>query len=626
MYVKRIQIVNYGPIDRLDITFPFEGNTPKPVVLVGENGSGKSILLSHIVNGLISAKDSVHPDTPEVESNKVYKIRSSNYIKSRKEFYFARADFQDDLFTEEIWSERPKETYSNPPAELSGKEAKAAWGKMNPEAHEHYHSNIFDRKDKIKDTFSKNCILYFPPNRFEEPAWLNEENLIAKAEYLDLKHIKGYTSRKVINYSPLRVNQNWLFEVIYDRAVFEIQTLHLNMPVQNSQRIVPIPVFRGYSGQATHTYDMALQIVRSIIKEDQNIRFGIGGRHSRVVSVEGKAGQLVPNIFQLSSGVTSLLNLFLSILRDFDLSNSSLAKAEDIRGIVIVDEIDLHLHVAHQYTILPQLIKMFPNVQFVVTTHSPLFVLGMKNVFGKDGFALYRLPQGQQISPEEFSEFANAYQTFTTTSRFLDDVRKAVKSAQKPFVFVEGPTDKKCLEKAFVLLGQEAMSECIDIRAGGGVPNLKKVWNNFPQLADFPPQKTMLLFDCDYEGDHKNKGNFFRRKIPRQSDHPVQKGIENLFSKATLEKARSYEPAFIDITPEHTITKRGKSVPIPEKWTINPDEKTNLCNWLCENGTAEDFQHFQVIVDLLRGILDEALTESADQSSQGDRNLARRSD
>lgn len=135
MYVKRIQIINYGPIDRLDITFPFEGDTPKPVVLVGENGSGKSILLSHIVNGLISAKDLVYPDTPEVEKGKVYKIRSGSYIKSKKEFYFARVDFQDSLFIEEIRSEHPKETYPNPPAELAGQEAQAAWGKKGFNRH-----------------------------------------------------------------------------------------------------------------------------------------------------------------------------------------------------------------------------------------------------------------------------------------------------------------------------------------------------------------------------------------------------------------------------------------------------------------------------------------------------------
>ena len=67
MYTKRIQLMNYGPIEKLDIEFPFEGETPKPVVLVGANGSGKSILLSHIANGLVKAKDIVYPETPEVD-------------------------------------------------------------------------------------------------------------------------------------------------------------------------------------------------------------------------------------------------------------------------------------------------------------------------------------------------------------------------------------------------------------------------------------------------------------------------------------------------------------------------------------------------------------------------------
>ena len=57
MYVKRIQLLNYGPIDHIDLELPFDEERPKPVLLIGENGSGKSILLSHIVNGLISAKD-----------------------------------------------------------------------------------------------------------------------------------------------------------------------------------------------------------------------------------------------------------------------------------------------------------------------------------------------------------------------------------------------------------------------------------------------------------------------------------------------------------------------------------------------------------------------------------------
>ena len=55
------------------------------------------------------------------------------------------------------------------------------------------------------------------------------------------------------------------------------------------------------------------------------------------------------------------MNLFLSVLRDFDLCGALFSNAEDIRGVVVVDEIDLHLHAVHQHEVLPALIKMFPR-------------------------------------------------------------------------------------------------------------------------------------------------------------------------------------------------------------------------------------------------------------------------
>ncbi len=44
-----------------------------------------------------------------------------------------------------------------------------------------------------------------------------------------------------------------------------------------------------------------------------------------------------------------------------------------IEGIVLIDEVDLHLHIKLQKDILPQLIKLFPKVQFIVSSHSPFF-------------------------------------------------------------------------------------------------------------------------------------------------------------------------------------------------------------------------------------------------------------
>ncbi len=100
-----------------------------------------------------------------------------------------------------------------------------------------------------------------------------------------------------------------------------------------------------------------------------------------------------------------------------------------------------------------------------------------------------------------------------------------------------------------------------------------------------------------------DKGKAFRRNIPRQEGHPLEKGIENLFEKATIEKARKHKLAFIVITTEHKKFKPDEEETVPEKWEVNDDEKTNLCNWLCENGTGEDFKHFHMIFDLLEKIL-----------------------
>ena len=606
MYTKRIQIVNYGPIEKLDIEFPFEGEIPKPVVLVGENGSGKSIALSHIVNGLLSAKNVAFPETPEVELGKVYKLRSSTYIKSGNQYYFARVDFEQGLFVSEIRLRQYKQDYLDVPIGISGTSAEDIWTKIDSKEGDRYDSNISDAvatESMIEEVFAKNCVLYFPFNRSEEPAWLNENNLTAKAQHMDLKHMAGNTNRKIVASSPLHDNQNWLFDVIYDRAAFELQTHQVNFAVDN-ENTIPVSVFSGYSGDAAKTYEAALQVVR-VVTRKEDARFGIGKRRNRVVSLQSGADQLVPNIFQLSSGETSLLNLFLSILRDFDLCGTPFSSAADIRGVVVVDEIDLHLHAIHQHEVLPRLMQVFPKIQFIVTTHSPLFVLGMHKAFGEDGFALYRLPQGQQINPEEFSEFGDAYRSLTTTRRFSDDIQAAIEKAQKPILLVEGETDREYLQRAASLLGKEDILGKFEVRDGRGSGNLVNIWRDFrAPMTDMLPQRVLLLFDCDTRRASENRGNLFQRTMPLQSGNPVQNGIENIFSKPTLERVQQDNQTFIDVADAHSVVRRGALEVVGEKWTVNEHEKARLCRWLCENGTEEDFQGFGEVFELLEECLD----------------------
>ena len=499
-----------------------------------------------------------------------------------------------------------KREYGTSPPDFAIKRAEDAWHEMNADKNSHLISNIHDHSEaEVRDIFTNNCVLYFPHNRFEEPAWLNEENLKAQAEYMEIRRIQGFTSRRLISYSSLHDNQNWLFDVAYDRATFESQTRNFPILEQATNSLRVIQEWKGYLGNSTSVFEIAINVIQRVMRGTSNVRLGIGRRLNRTVHLQSGGQTIVPNIFQLSSGETSLLNLFLSILRDFDLTGTTFSRAEEVRGIVVVDEIDLHLHAVHQYEILPGLIQMFPKVQFIVTTHSPLFVLGMNNVFGKDGFALYQLPDGQQISPEEFSEFGNAYKAFRSSSRFSDDVRRAVKNAQHPILYMEGKTDIKYLQRAAKLLGHEDVLEVVDVKDGNG-DELEKTWRAISNLPEsLVPQEVMILRDCDYSGERVDKGNRMRRTIPKQDSHPIEKGIENLFSKATLEKAHTSKPAFFNLTPAHTTYKRGEQLTVPETWEVNDAEKTNLCNWICENGTVEDFHHFNVIFELLDELVDD---------------------
>lgn len=74
----------------------------------------------------------------------------------------------------------------------------------------------------------------------------------------------------------------------------------------------------------------------------------------------------------LSAGQSAAISIVTELLVRLETIKSNIGKKGT--GIVIIDEIETHLHVSLQKKILPFLIDLFPTIQFIVTTHSP-FVL-----------------------------------------------------------------------------------------------------------------------------------------------------------------------------------------------------------------------------------------------------------
>ena len=74
---------------------------------------------------------------------------------------------------------------------------------------------------------------------------------------------------------------------------------------------------------------------------------------------------------QLSQGEKSLMALVGDLARRLTLLNPSRDNPLDGNGIVLIDEIDLHLHPSWQQTVIQKLTTTFANIQFILTTHSP---------------------------------------------------------------------------------------------------------------------------------------------------------------------------------------------------------------------------------------------------------------
>jgi len=86
------------------------------------------------------------------------------------------------------------------------------------------------------------------------------------------------------------------------------------------------------------------------------------------------------NVAQLSHGEKSMMALVGDIARRLAMMNQSLDNPLHGDGIVLIDEVDLHLHPRWQRSLIRQLSETFPNCQFVLTTHSPLVISDAKDV------------------------------------------------------------------------------------------------------------------------------------------------------------------------------------------------------------------------------------------------------
>lgn len=86
---------------------------------------------------------------------------------------------------------------------------------------------------------------------------------------------------------------------------------------------------------------------------------------------------------QLADGFSAILEIVSDLILKMQNGNS-LSFSYNAKGIVLIDEIETHLHLELQRLILPMLTRIFPNIQFIVTTHSPVVLNSLDDAVAFD--------------------------------------------------------------------------------------------------------------------------------------------------------------------------------------------------------------------------------------------------
>lgn len=452
MYLKKMVYKNVGPLKEVSINMPFnDDKSPKPIIIVGENGSGKSTLLSNIVDSFYEMAGNAFTNVRKSDAGNAYqyyKIISPTQITFGSQYlysYIQYSDSVDYIFKcGRLSFEEFKENCEHPPF-------LGSWGdKDNVKL-----TSI--TKEKAEKTFSESVFAYFGPNRYEKPNWMGEK-------YYDLSdyehpyttpHYNGTLDNPISVNNVTATNLQWLLDLIVDSRAdiyYDSEGFHLtHFPSGNINNYIAL-------GDCRKQIERIMsQIMKQEVYFDLNVRNNSGSRFN--IKKVSNNELITPQLDALSTGEIALFNMFSTIVKYADkLEINNSIHLENITGIIIVDEIELHLHGSMQKEVLPKLIKLFPKVQFVITTHSPLFLLGMKNEFGDDGFEIYQLPTGTQITAESFSEFQRAFDYMTETQQYQKEVQKAIQDATdtRPLIITEGATDWRHIKAAMNTLSQQA--------------------------------------------------------------------------------------------------------------------------------------------------------------------------
>ncbi len=159
------------------------------------------------------------------------------------------------------------------------------------------------------------------------------------------------------------------------------------------------------------------------------------------ITIDGQWGKGMP-LRDLADGYKSTflwVTDFLGWAYSFDQKIEGISK---FKGIVIIDELEQHLHATWQRVLISQLKELFPKIQFIVSTHSPLIAASIGNLDSRNDKLFICEPS------EEDSTIVNVSEHETMQSYRFDQV---LASRAFKYLIEENPALEEAIKRASIL-------------------------------------------------------------------------------------------------------------------------------------------------------------------------------
>ena len=149
------------------------------------------------------------------------------------------------------------------------------------------------------------------------------------------------------------------------------------------------------------------------IYQDEELKLEFNYKdYSFRIHTEGKRFKFT----EMSDGFAAILDIVADLILKMQTKNN-LTRVYQKKGIVLIDEVETHLHLELQRIIMPILTRIFPNIQFIITTHSPFVLSSMDNAVA---FDLEHQEIIDELTDYSYEALAEGYFGVRTESSYME--------------------------------------------------------------------------------------------------------------------------------------------------------------------------------------------------------------